>query len=93
VETHDSNVILLDDETSIRQRVIGAVVMLLIVAAIAFPFVSYADGDTRQEVTPVSYGRQAVADICGPWNVPDLLQPVANAAYPSWNWVCQLIET
>jgi hypothetical protein len=91
-EQHNGNVIVLDDEASLWQRVIGAVVLLVIVAAFTFPFIQFSEGDARAEIPATTQNRQTVADVCGQWDVPDLLQPVANAAYPSWNWVCQLIE-
>jgi hypothetical protein len=42
--------------------------------------------------TEVTTTQQQIIDMCGRWNVPEYLQPLANVAYPSWNWVCQLIR-
>jgi hypothetical protein len=92
VNARDENIIVLDDVTSIRQRIISAIVLVVIVATLAFSVTTLSGSDAASEVTPTVSAGQSVESMCGAWDVPELLQPVANAAYPSWNWVCRLIQ-
>lgn len=89
----DPNIIELDDPGTVRQRIAGGVILLLFVVLMAFPFGQSWNGNAATEaatMTPVNH--QSVVDLCARWNVPDYLQPLANAAYPSWQWVCRLTQ-
>jgi len=86
----DPNIIELDDPGTLRQRLAGAVVILVFLSAMLYPL-AWGQAESQVEpATPVSH--QSVVDLCARWNVPDFLQPVANAAYPSWKWVCGLTQ-
>jgi hypothetical protein len=91
--TSEPNIIELDDPGSPRQRVFGAIVLMLIVATLALPVDRLVSADPESATpTTVTTGHQDIFEMCGRWNVPDYLQPLANVAYPSWNWVCRLVQ-
>jgi hypothetical protein len=92
VDVRNDNLIVLDDVTSVRQRIAGIVVLLVIIAALAIPIGRNFDLESQGIETPTSHGQQTVLDMCGNWDVPDLFQPLANSVYPSWNWVCRLVQ-
>lgn len=88
----DENVILLDDETSVRQRVAGILVLVVILIALAIPIGRGFDAAAEPEPAVEQGRQQTVLDMCGPWSVPDALESIASLAYPSWNWVCRLVQ-
>ena len=92
VDARNDNLIVLDDVTSIRQRIAGILVLLLIIAALAIPIGRNFETEGQGIETPTPRGQQTVLDMCGRWDVPDLIQPLANSVYPSWNWVCRLVQ-
>lgn len=92
MEPRNENIIVLDDVTSPRQRIVGLVVVLLIIAAIAFPLVREFELNETVGASTASSNPQSVLDMCGRWDVPEMFQPLANAAYPAWNWVCRLAQ-
>ncbi|MEJ7838070.1 MAG: hypothetical protein WKF81_04595 [Thermomicrobiales bacterium] len=93
MDQQENNIIVLDDVSSLRQRVIGTVILLAMIVALAVPF---AQGFTTEEVPAAPReqvsDQRSVFDMCSPWSVPDSLQPVANIAYPGWNWICRLVQ-
>ena len=86
------HIIVLDDETSMRQRVVGILAFILIIASLAFPIGRGIDVERRGTEAPTLSSQQTVLNVCGSWDVPEVFQPLANAAYPSWSWVCRLVE-
>jgi hypothetical protein len=92
VDVRNDNLIVLDDVTSVRQRIAGIVVLLVIIAALAIPLGRNIELEGQNVETPAPHGQQTVLDMCGNWDVPDLFQPLANSVYPSWNWVCRLVQ-
>lgn len=92
MSVRDENIIVLDDETSIRHRVVGVLVLVMILIVLAIPIGRGFDATAEPEPTPEHSGQQQSLDMCGPWSVPDALESVANLAYPSWNWVCRLVQ-
>ena len=92
MEARNENIIILDDVTSLRQRIVGLVVLMLIIAALAFPVVRGLELSDPVGASTASTAPQTGLEMCGRWNVPDMFQPLANAAYPAWNWVCRLAQ-
>lgn len=93
MDQQDDNIIVLDDETSLRQRVIGALILFALIVALAIPFaqgfvVDEVPAAPREQVSE----QQSNLNICSGWNIPDALQPVANIAYPGLNWICRLVQ-
>ena len=92
MQARNENIIVLDDVTSVRQRIAGLIVLLLIIAALAFPLVREIELNDSVGGTTEANSPQTVLDMCGRWDVPEMFQPLANAAYPAWNWVCRLAQ-
>lgn len=82
--------IQLDDRPSLITwlAVLGIVVLLVggtvfVGGQVLDPADSEADVTTMVTVTP---------DVCAQWTVPEFLQPAVEFAYPSWRWVCRLVN-
>jgi len=85
-------IIDLDDPTPRGTRVMYAIIVVLVVALLIAPFVIDDGAGNQVSGAPRTNVRAAEPEICRPsLNVPDVLDPVAGFALPSWMRICDWI--